>query len=1224
MKSPEGEKQHLRTVLPKRKTGEPGRAMRLSDYQKGLEGVPTQDVPHKNEPVRMTRLSDHMRAVAEKKKQQTGTVVPKTTHNASQSTPLHSVRSYEVRDKRSNIGAMTGADLDALRGRVASANRKEPTQSPVQTSKEASHKPERKEDAGWKEVREAYREHKMRLEEAQETFMKLSKVYEDDRHNAGFFGRFLEKSTLDEKKKAMVTAQKKYDALLDEMRGKRQERMRYFMEKKLLQKEKIDVRTKRYVARNEALLERYIDNEVQLLEALRFREEDTGESRNKYLRGMQRGWNWYKKLPKGKRLGIAALSGAVVGGALGATGLVAGGAAVVGATYATRRAVGGFFGSIVALEAKRFGDKKAEEYGERKKKEQQKVFSEQALSDSRKARLTITGGVRTRKKLATVGAAGAAVAVGAGTAHAFDSVADVMTSPVDDIKLERSSSDVHPETGPVIQSDPNIDTRVYGLDTEALTEEPHIEENRQEPPPQKEVIEDEHFEKKDASENSEPPEDLTGETHTLEEYVPPASGVVGSGEEFVPVSAGDISAVEEYAIAEPERIVVPKAELAVHDEELLDEETAEEHDDNPTHTTEREENHVPTSDGSEAMEDTMVEIADLYEQLEAKESLGEATTQDLEAQHGAGHVMYGTEEDHIVQEAPQELKMEGVYEKGSSVEREFQQFLAHDAWIKEHFPDITEEQRGAIAHRIRLELEQHPDMAEKLNVQGGDWDKVLKEDSYSFYIDRALVEREIHDVLEAQPMKEGVGFASTPQETETASDDVPTHEEAVPVFDESKKSSVQESKSVAEETLEALRQQKEKGMVPPEVDGDNEADMPGPSYVPVEDDPVVPHESAVEPEVSEKERVDGVFEEPSEVIKEQEPIVPVEETATQEVVPEKEVAPVEAQEVAQESELELRGETVRTLEEDMERAKHTMREAGADYQGGKTRPAIEALFKHEGVFSEMIQGQRPVILSNWGPMSHARLSDIMDSGGSLTYTIGEGTPIVMGPDAEQLCRSIVAQLERGLSEKIPTIDEMVQQGVGNNATLGEFVATLSERLEEQEQAVASIPSAEEPVVPVETVDHEASLMPERMSIDEYERPTLERVTSAIGAEGSETTYRAALPPLEVSDATHTYVQERYIEKHPEWEQGTAKAVYDAPEADAFRRAVNTQLADIAIGLRNNETIPLPNITIDWHAFEGMSPRDVLEQLEQHERLIEEQNTIEKITDSEVSITSAEQ
>ena len=72
-------------------------------------------------------------------------------------------------------------------------------------------------------------------------------------------------------------------------------------------------------------------------------------------------------------------------------------------------------------------------------------------------------------------------------------------------------------------------------------------------------------------------------------------------------------------------------------------------------------------------------------------------------------------------------------------------------------------------------------------------------------------------------------------------------------------------------------------------------------------------------------------------------------------------------------------------------------------------------------------------------ISHAKLQDILDGGGSIKFSIGGNIPITMGKSVEDLCKSVVVQLEKHVD--IETFESYKKE----NITLGEFVKNVAQK-----------------------------------------------------------------------------------------------------------------------------------------------------------------------------------
>lgn len=1285
-----------------------------------------------------------------------------------------------------------------------------------------------KEKIEHQEARKQYRAYKEEMDTAREAYLDASKNYEQKKDDAGFLAEFFNKSALEDEKKDMLAAEKKYDTLLDELRNKRQERMETFM--RSLREGMDETKKARYVARHEALLDSHIDNEVQLLEAIRYNKDSKGESRNRFIRGAKKGWNYYRKLPLAKRL---ALGVGIAGGAgltLGALGT--GGALATGGVFATRRAVGGFFGSIAALETKRLGDKSAEKGGEIAHKKQKETFSKKGLSQSRKERLRINKGVKAMKGLSTAGAVGSAFVAGGSATEATDAVLDA-TSAADGAEtgahrntgaIQKQSivgkigaaaknlispdsaeaGEIRDATGAVhglhkdvgqMEMEPSHEKMPtmkssHGDEVETQTQRTQLVEQQKEDSLEdmKESVERDDMTRSIAEKmgievkgdmdvvyRADVPIEINGQkvpTELLSDKQQEALSIADRQKEVMDAlnpteksgvgdtqspHAGDPSFTHlesdtsgrvDHIESDPTESVdaSEKGEPYVDSEEidtaqLYTEEVpkgASVSEPKDPHMPEAgdiakfpedapKDPHMPESGDVAAFEDPhMPESGDIAESSkEAPESAHRAeptdNTEPLGGESGrihmpesgdvagvpteslhtpeAGDVTETTGETHEIADlyrelgviAPEEFQVEGVYESGASIESELEDFLRGNEWLQEQYPDLTDAEYDAAAHIMRTMLEEHPDMAEKLQVHNGDWDKVIAGDKYSFYVDRDVVESAIaqsRDASESVP-KFDEQYKQYPSEDEVPvfdeeskqapeAKEVPTYDEQykqypakdeVPVFDDVAKEPSQDIDTVPDEptpeivpdddtvptySAEQYKQypSKEEGAVPEGGVEDMSKGETVPAYS--EQYKQYPSEAAVPvfdagaktaPEVETVPVFDGGAKSaPEEGIPQSKPLAEemLEEMRKPEVIPDDveaqvpmpETTPSEHEPLAQEAsgtpeeqpesvaEEEMRteespsettSEAPLNFSEDATQAKAALEAQGADYQGLKTRPYIDTLFKTDGVFDTMLQGRKPEILSNWGPMSYARLEDILDSDKTITYTIN-GPPITMGMEAEQLCCSIVTQLERGLADTVPDVEEIIEQGKVNNISLGELIKELSERVTEAEahiqEDVPSVPEGTEAGAPI--------------PLHEYEVPELKEQTVSTLA-GAQNNFSASLPYIDVEADVQSLVQGEYLEAHPDWSEGTARELYENESSTAFREAVDRELLDIALDLRgDNDTTPLPSITVDWSKLGQLTPQEVLEQLHQHENMIEQMNNTDTLTDSENTINVLEQ
>jgi hypothetical protein len=1124
----------------------------------------------------------------------------------------------------------------------------------------------------WRETRDQYRAYREKVKNAEKVFLEKSEAFEDERRNTGVLARLMATPELDELKKEMLKAQFEYDTLLEGLRSERQKRMTTFVEKQRAKNGFEDsegaIKSAEYVARHEAMLEHHINSEVQMLESLRYQENEKGESRFRLVRGMKAGFNWYRTLPLKKRLMLGAGIGAVVGGALGASGIVAGGALVAGGAMATRRAVGGFLGSIIALETKRAGDQLVEFIGNDAMSKEHEAFTEKKLSESRGERLAIKKKIRIGKHAATAGAGVAAVLTGAGVANASHNIIDAIGiaeveagQAPETIRNNFVTKPVNPETN-VLNKPPLANTPSYNigsfdpeghiphvsksvemvskgegsvpestgtpkvassgaqeLNQSSALERKEVLENR---PPHKDVepfqnktsgVRDfkpkkwEHFDTKNG--------DIPPETLKIQGVYEEGSSVETELKDFLSHNTWiqkeypDLSEVERGKIAYRLRVELMKdpvmaEKFKIHNgdwntvwkNERYDisiDRTFIENEINKIHTPQQVGGVEPKQDVAPVVPQKVEvplasgvpESEDIQDILKKNgfpvEGDGSVTApleeSDYYKQHFPSQKMYPDITGNEI--LPETITMEGVYEAGSSVEKELQEFLKKSAWISKEYPGLSEAERNTVASLLRVELMKDPEMAEQFKIRGNDWTKVGVRDTYDVQLDRRLVESQIEkvrsigkssiaEVGKHEPEQQKVVLSTQhksavfPQKEVLLSD---TSKRAVTGIQESPKPVEPEkgisSKKEASSFDRYAEQRREKLRI--KMLEENKKYRPlAKSTV-----PETGKESAtstISPEQSPPRRI------------------PVYE-------PKEEQASVSSRPSVQEA------VRPKTLSQDLVEAGKVLQENKVDFTGTSSRGSLDNLIKNYNVFDTLVKAQRPVILSNWGPISYARMQDIFDGRGSISYTIGDEQPIVMGPQVERLTRSIVGQIERNLEKNIPNVAEVIAKAKEENWTLGELVKQLSQTLENQEKtSVPAIPTSEASTpLPQET---------SRIPITEYKRPALNVVT----AEGKNMLV-AKMVPIEVTEDIKKVVKLKYLDAHKEWLTGNAEALFKNNEATEFRYAVNLYSADIAADLSGGK-IPIPSITIDWSAYKGMTPGEMLAQLEQHHKILSNENT----------------
>ena len=505
------------------------------------------------------------------------------------------------------------------------------------------------------------------------------------------------------------------------------------------------------------------------------------------------------------------------------------------------------------------------------------------------------------------------------------------------------------------------------------------------------------------------------------------------------------------------------------------------------------------------------------------------------------------------------IEVKGVYEEGSSVQGELQDFLKNDEWVKKTYPNLTDVERGKIAHLIQQAVAKDPEMMKGFNIRGGAWEKVGLGKTYDVNLDKDLLIKEIEKIHTPK----GASAVVSPLQPEKAPLSIPND----PDTPKLEVNGAEESMTHEEKPL---------------------------STIPSEHDAL-------------GIKVTGAVESTTH-----ESVLSIEKDVS--VVTKDEVPP--------------------SIENDLEQAKSTL---GPDYHGAATRPALEDLFKEGYFYNSSLRGQKNLILSYWGPMSHVDLKDIFDGNNKLTYTIGSNKSVTMGAGVEDLTRNVVTQLEKSLKPKIPNVSEIIEQSCKNNLTLGDLINELHLKLEAVEPfrpkvASPSIlpkmpPLAPEavpeivPDTPAEVVPNitstpeggdstpEAESTPKTILVDshiekiplaEYKVPDVVTISDSVESPRATVT----LVPIEVSKEIETIVNTKYPKligvsaQDPEF--------YKSPVYQEFKDMVTAQSVDIAEALKsakNIHTVDLAKFSIDWSAYKDMKPAEVMMQLEQHEAMI---------------------
>lgn len=912
-------------------------------------------------------------------------------------------------------------------------------------SDETSAQETEKIDEAWKQDKEQYMAYRREVIKAKKTYFEKSEAYEKEKRSTGVLARLMATPKLAEAKEEMLAAQRSYDEKLSEWRDRKGDINASFIERQKRRVEEGSISTKEkelidkkneergegyvnYIARHEAILKHHIDNEVSTLERLRYNENEKGESRYMAVRMAKKSWNWYRQMPKAGRIAMG------VG-----FGFLAGGSSLLGASTRTLARI--FVGGYVGVKVKEIGDEWAEEKGEQALQKQYESFSKKDLGTSREELLKIRRNIRTRKKIATGAALVGGWVVGGAAADILDpeslgdgrlvTTAHAGTMPegnLQDVEKQAPAPSTVPQNGPERMTPPAEQTPA-----EIPAKEVTVEKLPAVP------LDDGHPENlPPSSAPQDGPERMTPSEIPLDD---------GHPENLPP----RFDSVEEASTYKPTAEPYP-AESGI--QELL----------------------KKLGIGEEAPENTP--------------PLKDVPPYELPKDVNVVPAEPTPEIAEILPDKDFELK--GVYEARSSVEGELQDFLKNDAWIREKYPDLSDVERGKIAHLIQQEVANDPEMMKDFNIKGGDWHNVGRGDTYDVTLSKDLIAKHIEAVHPPEDAPVGA-IAST-----------------------------------------------EKPF----------------GNLPLEDETTVP-------QVSETAKA---------------------HTST---------------------------ETLPKVEKDLLHAQDMLEQQGVpDYHGAKTLPALKSFF-NEGVFnSSSLAGQRAFIQSYWGPMSHARLDDVLDRNNSISYTIGNNAPVTMGAEVEQMTRNMVLQLERSLENKIPNVGNIVEQCRQSNFTLGQLVNELHLRLEQIEPGRPRIVDTEGLSLPQSAPEMGASAQEggtfegRFIPLEKYEVPKVEWVTSP--TEGTQAVVK--LPPIEVSSDIQKLVNLKYpIESG--WGDASAHELLNLPNGHGFREMLHAQLVDIAVAMKDTSDTPLAQFKIDLTAFEGMSPAQMMMQLEQHEEMIKKMHQV---------------
>ena len=791
----------------------------------------------------------------------------------------------------------------------------------------------------WQEARHAYQEYRDELEGARDAYFYALQKFTDKKNEKGLITSMFKPGSLKEERAAVEEAEKKYFAITAAIDEKRQARteayLRRMQEKHPPAEMEPGSRAKemeeRINATHLAVLDRHIDQDVRDIEHIKLDLTEKGESKYRAIRMAKAKWAWYRKLPFRKKMEYSLYASAAVGAALGATGVISGGL-VGGAMIAgTRRLAGGTVGTIAALGTKLGVDKGVEALERARMERSHEKFTtqpagsgadekepkKQTMGEATKERLAIKRTTRAGKRAGTVAAVGAAYLAGGQASQAATTMMEGATGiAAPDIPEHASKAGAPSEpTTPALQHVEHTPPGHAHTTTEKVAPGSTPPEGHKQPaPPEVPRLQDVPTTPEHAPEAGTEIRDLIKQLGGTKEVIPtePTTTVPRALDHVPAEAAPNVDA----APAEP----VPHV-AALHSEGPTSADMRVEDMTGDHYTIQK--GVAPPTKESDAMFDALKKTME-----------GNA----------------GTPEQAAAQANPDTFSFKGTYEAGASVEHELQQFLQTDD-VKNAFGELTQTQRGQVAHLIAQELAKDPAMAEALKVHNGNWDLVYKDDAYSTSLNKDLITRAIEQVRANTEMS-GAGAGSP--------DHVPAQNNTI-------------ATGVGHEQVA-----KSSSVVVPETNGN--------------------------------------------------------------------ATPAGAETVERASAHNIRAgdftyRTIPGITQDLETAQAQL----PDYHGEQTLPAIQQLFKQPGMFNSLIQGQEKVILSNWGPMSHVRLKDLVDSKPGVTYNI-DGTEVRLSPDTEAMMRSILVQLEHGGRTKVSNIQELFNDGYKNNMTVGNLVQKVAQQM----------------------------------------------------------------------------------------------------------------------------------------------------------------------------------
>ncbi len=238
----------------------------------------------------------------------------------------------------------------------------EPSASPVDPSE---HRTDVEESSEWKAARDEYRTFTRELNNARFEYLVKLDEYESLRRDVGVLKWVFSQSKLHEAQEAVRVEEEKYNTLLQKVYAQREKRIQAFKHRLTVKEgahydeaEQRAVTMRARVMRWHAkVLDKHIDEDVRMVEAVRLNRDSKGDSNHRLVRMMQQGWRGYRNLKWYTRIAIGATAVGVGGFAFSTAagaGILA--ASGTGAVLAGRRIVGGSVGRGAVIGTKLGGD----------------------------------------------------------------------------------------------------------------------------------------------------------------------------------------------------------------------------------------------------------------------------------------------------------------------------------------------------------------------------------------------------------------------------------------------------------------------------------------------------------------------------------------------------------------------------------------------------------------------------------------------------------------------------------------------------------------------------------------------------------------------------------------------------------------------------------------------------------------------------------------------------